>query len=244
MNDVKQFETRNARMIKKMSKDKSLNNLSKKFINNSSKYEYSYHFNWLGRPIIQFPQDIIAIQEIIWNVKPDLIIETGIARGGSLILSASILELIGKGEVVGIDIDIRKHNKKEIEKHPMSRRITMIEGSSIDKEIARKVSRITKGKQRVLVILDSNHTHKHVLKELELYSHLVTKDSYLVVFDTIIQNMPVNFFNDRPWGKNNNPKTAVKEFLKNNDRFEVDMKIQNKLLITVAPDGYLRCIKD
>ena len=129
MNDIKQFETRNARMIKKMSKNKSLNNLSKKFINNSSKYEYSYHFNWLGRPIIQFPQDIIAIQEIIWNVKPDLIIETGLARGGSLTLSASILELIGKGEVVGIDIDIRKHNKKEIEKHPMSRRITMIEGS-------------------------------------------------------------------------------------------------------------------
>ncbi|MBC8502035.1 MAG: cephalosporin hydroxylase family protein [Nitrosopumilus sp.] len=230
--------------IDDMGADKELNELSTKFITNSAKYKYSYHFTWLGRPIIQFPQDIIAIQEIIWEIKPDLIIETGIAHGGSLILSASILELIGNGEVLGIDIDIRSHNKKSIENHFLSKRIQMIEGSSVDKETVSKVEEIAKEKKRILVILDSNHTHEHVLKELELYSKFVKKDSYLIVLDTIIEDMADDSFPDRPWNKKNNPKTAVWEFLKNNDRFKIDKKIQNKLLITVAPDGYLKCIKD
>jgi cephalosporin hydroxylase len=230
--------------IDDMGADKELNELSTKFITDSSKYKYSYHFTWLGRPIIQFPQDIIAIQEIIWEIKPDLVIETGIAHGGSLILSASILELIGHGKVLGIDIDIRDHNKKSIENHFLSKRIQMIEGSSIDKEIISKVEEIAKDQKKILVILDSNHTHEHVIKELELYSKFVKKDSYLVVFDTVIENMSEDSFPDRPWNKKNNPKTAVWEFLKNNDRFEIDKKIENKLLITVAPDGYLKCIKD
>lgn len=230
--------------IDDMGADKKLNELSTKFITDSAKYKYSYHFTWLGRPIIQFPQDIIAIQEIIWEVKPDLIIETGIAHGGSLILSASILELIGHGQVLGIDIDIRSQNRKSIENHFLSKRIQMIEGSSIDKEIASKVEKIAKEKKRIVVILDSNHTHEHVLKELELYSKFVKKDSYLIVLDTIIEDMEEDSFPDRSWNKNNNPKTAVWEFLKNNDRFKIDKKIQNKLLITVAPDGYLKCVKD
>ena len=230
--------------IEKMGKDVELHKMGNKFITDSAKYKYSYHFEWLGRPIIQFPQDIVAIQEIIWKVKPDLIIETGIAHGGSLIFSSSILEIIGKGEVLGIDIDIRKHNKTEIEKHPMSKRITMIEGSSIDQQISELVYQFAKGKKTILVILDSNHTHEHVFKELELYSPLVTKDSYLVVFDTVIEDMPKNSFSDRPWDKKNNPKTAVWEFLEKNNRFKIDKDIENKLLITAAPDGYLKCIKD
>lgn len=240
----KDFEKNNKKFIKLMGEDNSLKKLTHSWFSKSSKYEYSYHFTWLGRPIIQFPQDILALQEIIWKTKPDLIIETGIAHGGSLILSASILELIGKGRVVGIDINIREHNKKAIEKHPLFKRITMIENSSIDEKTVDKVYKIAKGKQKIIVILDSNHTHKHVLKELEMYSPLVNNGSYLIVFDTIINDMPSDFSNERPWNKNNNPKTAVHEFLKNNDRFEIDKEMENKLLITVAPDGYLKCIKD
>ncbi|MBT9138990.1 MAG: Rhamnosyl O-methyltransferase [Syntrophomonadaceae bacterium] len=243
--DPLEFEKRKREYVRKMAADGVLQNLTRRWFKKSSKYEYSYHFAWLGRPIIQFPQDIIAMQEIIWQVKPDLIIETGIAHGGSLIFYASMLELLGgDGQVLGIDIDIREHNRVEIEKHPMFKRITMIQGSSIDEEIVKKVHDFSKDKKQILVLLDSMHTHDHVLKELQLYSPLVTKGSYLVVFDTIIEDMPEDFFPDRPWGKGNNPKTAVWEFLKINDRFEIDKEIENKLLITVAPDGYLKCIKD
>ncbi len=188
---------------------------------------------------------MIAIQEIIWSVKPDLIIETGIAHGGSIVFSASMLELLGgDGHVLGIDIDIRQHNRIEIEKHPLSKRITMIQGSSIDKDVASKVADFAKGKKRIMIILDSNHTHDHVYKELELYSPLVTKGSYLVVFDTLIEDLPEGLFNDRPWDKGNNPKTAVWEFLKHNRRFEIDRDMEDKLLFTVAPEGYLRCLED
>lgn len=245
MNRLEQFMKEREKDIDKMSKDQKVIEFGKLFIEETAKYKYSYNFNWLGRPIIQFPQDIIAMQEIIWRVKPDLVIETGIAHGGSLIFYASMLELLGSnGEVLGIDIDIRKHNRKEIENHSMFKRITMIEGSSIDKDITKQVRDFAKEKKNVLVVLDSNHTHEHVLKELKLYSSLVAKDSYLIVFDTIIEDMPKNYFSDRPWGKGNNPKTAVWEFLKINDRFEVDKAIENKLLITVSPDGYLKCIKE
>jgi cephalosporin hydroxylase len=242
---MNEFEKRNRDMAEKMAQDAALNHQTRDWFNAVSRYEYSYHFSWLGRPIIQFPQDIVAMQEIIWKVKPDLIFETGIAHGGSLIFSASMLELIGgEGLVLGVDIDIREHNRVEIEKHPMSRRIKMIQGSSVDEAVAQKVYDFAQGRKRILVVLDSNHTHGHVGKELELYSRLVTKGSYLVVFDTVVEDMPAGFFQDRPWGKGNNPKTAVMEFLKTNGRFEIDREIENKLLITVAPGGYLKCIKD
>ncbi|MDY7055161.1 cephalosporin hydroxylase family protein [Limnospira fusiformis] len=220
-------------------------NLTLDWIIDSARVKYTYKFSWMGRPIIQFPQDMIAMQEIIWKVKPDLIIETGIAHGGSLIFYSSMLELMGgEGQILGIDVDIRQHNRVEIEKHPMFKRITMIEGSSIDDEIVKQVYDVAQDKGTVLVVLDSNHTHDHVLKELELYSPLVTKDSYLVVFDTVVEDMPEDFFPDRPWGKGNNPKTAVWEFLETNKRFEIDKNIDSKLLITVAPDGYLKCIQE
>ena len=227
-----------------MSRDKLLREKTRAWFVHSFRYEYPYHFTWLSRPIIQFPQDIITVQEIIWKVKPDLIIETGIAHGGSLILSASMLELIGqKGDVLGIDIDIREHNRKEIEKHSMHKRITMIEGSSIDKRVVKRVYKFAEGKKRIMVLLDSKHTHDHVLKEMMFYSPLVTKGSYMVVFDTMIEDMPKKFF-DRPWDKGNNPKTAVWKFLKTNNRFKIDRAIESKLLITSCPDGYLKCIKD
>jgi len=243
--DSLEFEKRNRQYIRKMAGDRSLQNLTRSWFEKVSSYEYSFHFTWLGRPIIQFPQDIIAMQEIIWQTKPDLIIETGIAHGGSLIFYASMLELIGgSGQVLGIDIDIRQHNRIEIENHIMFKRITMLEGSSVDDEVLDRVRDCAKERDKVLVVIDSNHTRDHVLRELQLYSPLVTKGSYLVVFDTVIEDMPEGFFPDRPWGKGNNPKTAVWEFLKENDRFEIDKEIENKLLITVASDGYLKCVKD
>ena len=206
----------------------------------SLEHQYSYHFRWLGVPIIQYPQDIVAMQEIVWEVKPDLIIETGIARGGSLILYASLLQLLGKGEVLGIDIDIRAHNRSVIESHPMASRITMFEGSSVTDEMGERVRQFAKGHETVLVVLDSNHTHAHVLRELELYAPLVTPASYCVVFDTVVEDMPPGSFPDRPWDVGDNPKTAAREYLRRHPEFEIDTAIPDKLQITVAPDGYLR----
>lgn len=231
--------------IVRMAADANVSALARNFFNATCQFRYSYNFSWLGRPIIQYPQDIIALQEIIWQVKPGLIFETGIAHGGSLIFSASMLELLGgDGMVLGVDVDIRQHNRVEIEKHPLARRIKMIQGSSTDQSVAQKVYEVARAHKRILVVLDSNHTHEHVVRELELYSPLVTKGSYLVVFDTVVEDMPAEFFADRPWSKGNNPKTAVLEFLKHNRRFEIDREIENKLLITVAPSGYLKCIED
>jgi len=245
MDPINQFKLEMKENIAAQGKDKELSKLGMQFMTSTIPYKYSYNFSWMGRPIIQFPQDMVAMQEIIWEVKPDLIIEMGIAHGGSLIFYASMLELLGEdGHVVAVDIDIREHNRVEIEKHPMFKRITMIEGSAVDEQIAAQVREFVKEGMKVLVVLDSFHTHNHVLKELEFYSPLVTKDSYLVVFDTAIEDLPEDSFPDRPWGKGDNPKTAVWEFLKTNDRFVIDMEIQNKLVITVAPDGYLKCIKD
>lgn len=239
--DNESFQQQNQAMVEKMCEDKKFTDLSKQWFDASLNFEYHYHFSWLGVPIIQFPQDILAMQEIIWKIKPDLIIETGIARGGSLIFHSSMLELIGEnGQVVGIDIDIRDHNRKNIENHPMFKRITMIEGSSVDAKIVQQINEIAKGKSKVMVILDSMHTHDHVLKELSLYSPLVTKNSYLIVFDTVIEDIPDEINKDRPWGKGNNPKSAVHEFLKNNNMFVIDTDMEKKLLITVGPDGFLK----
>ncbi len=252
-------EERVASHIAALGSDRSLQDDSLAWIRNSAKYSYSYNFNWQGRPIIQYPQDIIAMQEIIWTVKPNLIIETGIAHGGSLVFSASMLALLDMAEaieagmntdpavsnrrVLGIDIDIRSHNRAAIEAHPMASRIEMIEGSSIAPEVVDQVCRAASSFSRVLVCLDSMHTHDHVLDELEAYARLVSPGSYCVVFDTVIEDMPPDAFPDRPWGKGNNPKTAVWEYLKSHPEFEIDRTIQHKLLITVAPDGYLKRIR-
>jgi cephalosporin hydroxylase len=230
--------------VSRMAADQTLQELAHDLFLRSCEHRYSYNFTWMGRPIIQYPQDMVAMQEIIWAVRPDLIVETGIAHGGSLVFYASMLELLGDdGLVLGIDIDIRPHNRQAIESHPMAPRIRMIQGSSVDPAVAEQVGRIARGRQRVLVTLDSNHTHEHVLRELQLYSPLVTEGSYLVVFDTVVEHMPKSMFPDRPWGPGDNPKTAVHEFLRTNDRFVIDRGLDRKLLLTVAPDGYLRCVK-
>lgn len=242
------FEKEVKERVDAIGQNEELKSSAHNFLKVSLKPKYSYNFSWLGRPIIQYPQDMIAMQEIIWEVKPDLIIETGIAHGGSLIFSASMLELVAsctgsEGEVLGIDIDIRPHNRKAIEEHPMYKRISMIEGSSIAPEIVAQVIEKAKGKKRILVCLDSNHTHEHVLAELEAYAPLTTVGSYCVAFDTVVEDMPKELAGDRPWGPGNNPKTAVFEYLKTHSEFEIDRDIQNKILITVAPEGYLRRVR-
>jgi len=237
----------------------TLNKTAQDFMNATATTKYSYNFSTLGRPIIQYPQDMVAIQELIWDIKPDLIIETGIAHGGSLVLSASMLALLdiaeainsgitinpkeSKRKVLGIDIDIRTHNREAIEAHPMTSRIQMIQGSSIASEVIDQIHAIAGNYSRVLVFLDSNHTHAHVLAELEAYAPLTSVGSYCVVFDTVVEDMPKEMFPDRPWGPGNNPKTAVWEYLKTHTEFEIDKSIQNKLLLTVAPDGYLKRIR-
>lgn len=239
---IKAFEAECQAEIAAQGQDENLKGLARDFFNESAKHKYSYHFSWMGRPIIQLPQDMLAMQEIIWRVKPDLVIECGIAHGGSIIYYASLLELQGFGEVLGIDRDIRPHNREAIESHPMSKRISMIEGSSIDEATIAQVRAIAEGK-KVILVLDSNHTHEHVLAELRAYAPLVAVDSYCVVMDTVVEDMPAEFFPDRPWGPGDNPKTAVWEYLKENADFEIDQQMQNKLLLSVAPDGYLRRIR-
>jgi cephalosporin hydroxylase len=244
--------------ISLMEQDATLGRDVNKLLNRLCEYKYSYHFDWMGRPIIQFPQDMVAMQELIWSIKPDLIIETGIAHGGSLVFSASMLAMLdmcdaietgamldprsSKRKVLGIDIDIREHNRKAIEAHPLSSRIQMLQGSSIESDIIQQVHEIASKYSRVLVCLDSNHTHDHVFAELQAYAPLTSKGSYCVVFDTVVEDMPKEMFPDRPWGPGDNPKTAVWEYLKSNPEFEIDKSIQNKLQLTVAPDGYLRRI--
>jgi len=253
---VTEFEQEVVERLAATSENAALQEAAHHFTRESTLPKYSYNFFWQGRPIIQYPQDIIAMQELIWQIKPDLIIETGIAHGGSLIFSASMLTLLdycdaaeqGKTldtkrperQVIGLDIDIRAHNRAAIEAHPMANRISLIEGSSVDPEIIARVHAMADGHQRILVCLDSNHTHDHVLAELEAYAPLVTPGSYCVVFDTIIEDLPADMFPNRPWGPGDNPKTAVHQYLKTHLEFEIDKQIDHKLLISVAPDGYLK----
>jgi len=242
--------------LKANGQDKTLQAVSHEFMVASTQPKYSYNFSMLGRPIIQYPQDMVAVQELIWRIRPSLIIETGIAHGGSLILSASMLALLDycdaieagktldpkatRRRVLGIDIDIRAHNRAAIEAHPMAHRIGMIQGSSVVPDVIAQVHKAAAGHERIMVILDSNHTHEHVLAELQAYAPLVSAGSYCVVFDTIIEALPTGIYPDRPWDVGNNPKTAVREFLSHNGDFEVDADMEAKLLITVAPGGYLR----
>lgn len=257
VNDEREFRDQVELDIQGLGSDNEVRKSGLKWVMNASvRHNYSYNFTWLDRPIIQLPQDIVAMQEVVWRTKPDLIIETGIAHGGSLIFSAMMLALLdftdsieagsalnpshSQRKVLGIDIDIRPHNRAAIDGHPMASRIQMIQGSSIAPETIAQVHDIAANYRRVLVCLDSNHTHKHVLAELEAYAPLTSPGSYCVVFDTLIEDLPEAIFLDRPWGPGDNPKTAVWEYLKSHPEFEIDKNIQDKLVITVAPDGYLR----
>lgn len=228
--------------IAAMAADLEIEQMRRRLLSKMAKYRYAYNWTWWGRPVIQLPSDIMAMQMLLMHHRPDLIIETGIAHGGSLILYASLMELVGRGEVVGIDIDIREHNRRAIETHPMCKRISLIQGSSTDPAIADQAAERARQAECVFVCLDSNHTAEHVAAELKLYAPLVTPGAYLVVFDTVIEDMPSEDFPDRPWGPGNSPRTAVKEFLGRHPEFEVDRDLEHRLMFSAAPSGYLRRI--
>lgn len=235
------FEQETRESAEVMGADSALREQTTAWINAASAHRYTYNFRWLGAPIIQFPQDIVALQEVIWNVRPELVVETGVARGGSVIFYASMLELLGgNGRVLGVDIDIREHNRETIERHPLARRIELIEGSSTAEDVVARVADAATHAESVVVVLDSSHAHDHVVAELRAYSPFVTSGSYLVVLDTIVERMPEDAFPDRPWGRGSNPMTALDEFLSEDSRFEIDTTIDDRLLISVAPRGYLR----
>lgn len=254
-----EFETEVAHRIAQIPGNAPLRDATRAFVRQSIASQYSYNFFCLGRPIIQYPQDMAAMQELIWSVRPDLIIETGIAHGGSLMLSASMLALLDlcdaiqareildptkpRRRVLGIDNDIRPHNRSAIEAHPMAGRIDMIQGSSIAPEVVAEVHRRAEGSKCVLVCLDSNHTHDHVLAELESYADLTSVGSYCVVFDTVVEDLPAELIHNRSWGPGNNPKTAVHDYLKTHSEFQIDKDMDAKLLISVAPDGYLKRVR-
>ncbi len=256
MTPQQQFSTERESRLLDYAQDDAFKTLSRQWLQMSMDKKYVYNYDWLGRPIIQYPQDMVAIQELVWTVRPDLIIETGIAHGGSLILSASMLAMLdmcdaiesgatinprqSKRKVIGIDIDIRPHNREAIEAHPMGSRIEMIQGSSIAQETIEEVRASALGYKTVMVFLDSMHTHDHVLGELSAYATLVSPGSYCVVFDTFVEDMPPQFFADRPWDVGNNPKTATREWLATHPDFSVDQYMESRLMVTVAPDGFLK----
>ena len=256
MHPSEQFRLERQARLESYASDGAFQTLSRDWLQASMQRKYVYNFDWMGRPIIQYPQDMVAMQELVWRVRPDLIIETGIAHGGSLVLSASLLAMLdmcdaieagtvfdprqSQRKVLGIDIDIRPHNRAAIEAHPMASRIAMVQGSAIAPEVVAQVQAFAKDYRRVMVCLDSMHTHAHVLAELEAYAPLVTPGSYCVVFDTFVDDMPPGFFADRPWDVGNNPKTAVRQWLPGHPEFEIDAEMENRLQVTVAPQGFLR----
>lgn len=251
-----EFETESLERVRGWADDNAMVRHAHDFLRASVGEKYPYNFFWMGRPIIQYPQDVMAVQELVWSVKPDLIVETGIAHGGSLILSASLLAMIEytealeagttldpanpKRRVIGVDIDIRDHNRAAIEAHPMANRIDLIQGSAIDPDVVAQVKDKAQGFKKVMVFLDSMHTHDHVLAELEAYAPMVAPGSYCVVFDTLIEDMDADAYPDRPWSIGDNPKTAVWKYLESHSEFSIDRDIDRKLLITVAQDGFLK----
>jgi cephalosporin hydroxylase len=227
--------------------DKKIFQQSKDLIYDLDQYDYSYLWTWMGIPIIQLPADIMATQEVIWKTKPDIIIETGVARGGSVLFMASILEMMGNGQVIGVDIDIRKHNRESIESHPMSKRVTLIEGGSVDESILKQVRANIPDGARVMVVLDSDHSRDHVLEECRAYGPMVTKDCYMVVADTLVGHLdekeaPQN--RSQVWFKGNDPLTALQDYMLESDRFEIDLEINGKLVLSSSPGGYAHCIKN
>jgi cephalosporin hydroxylase len=256
MDEITRFETERAAVISGYPEDVAFKTLSRDWLEQSMARRYVYNFDWLGRPIIQYPQDMVAVQELIWQIRPDVVVETGIAHGGSLVLSASVLAMLDYADaaaegrmldpanpqrrVIGVDIDIRAHNRAAIEAHPMASRITMVQGSSVDPATVAAVKAAVGTGQKILVLLDSMHTHDHVLAELEAYAPLVSQGSYCVVFDTFVEDMPHAFFADRPWDVGNNPMTAVNLWLTTHPEFEIDRTWDHKLMVTVARGGFLR----
>lgn len=242
--DRAKFEQHKIEQSLALGADRGLFQQSKELMLALDRHDYSYLWSWMGVPIIQFPADVMATQEVIWATKPDIIIETGVARGGSVLFMASLLEMIGKGRVIGVDIDIRAHNREAIETHPMSKRVTLVEGGSVDDDVLARVRAEIPAGSRVMAVLDSDHSRAHVLNECRAYGPMVTPGCYLVVADTMVghiteQEAPRK--RSQLWFQGNEPLSALNDYLGETDRFEVDPVINGKLVLSSSPGGYLRC---
>lgn len=240
--DRRDFEARRRELAAGMAADAGLAERAREVVVASDRHDWSYQWSWLGVPIIQMPPDVVVLQELIWECRPQLVVETGVARGGSVVLSASILQLLGEGEVLAVDVDVRPHNRDSIESHPLASRITLVEGSSTDPGVVARVAEAAAGVERVMVVLDSDHTHDHVLAELRAYGPLVTPGQFLVVADTMVEDIPVQAHRPRPWGPGNSPGSALAAYLAETERFAPDPFYNAKLLTTASPGGYLRCV--
>jgi cephalosporin hydroxylase len=236
------FQEWRKKLLASQSKDIQFKDLSSNWMQLAVDNKYSYQFDWLGVPIIQMPEDLILFQDIVYQTQPDLIIETGVARGGSVVFWASIQKLCGiTGKVLGVDIEIRQHAKNAIFDSNFKDEIHLIEGSSVEDQVVNQVKNYVSQHKKIMVVLDSNHTHEHVLSELEIYSKFVTKDCFMLVLDTVIDDL--NIDPDRSWGPGSSPKSAVKEFMsKNSEEFIHEQSYENRALLSVAPYGYWRKI--
>lgn len=245
--DRAEFERQKEIDTAAMSNDRALFDASTDLVLASDKYRYSYLWSWMGVPIIQRPADVLALQEIVWETKPDVIVETGVARGGSVVFFASLLRMLGKpdGKVIGVDIDIRAHNRDTIERHPMASSIALIEGSSVAPETIQKVNAHIMDGASVMVVLDSDHSRNHVLAELRAYCNLVSKGQFLVAADTILGFIPPEkapTYYSKVLLAGDEPLAAVRAFLAENDSFALD-PINGKLIMSSSPHGYLRRVK-
>lgn len=241
----KQFENMRLKMARKMAADAKLNKNALKVLIKADYYNWIHQTNWLGQPILQLPQDMFALQEIIYKTRPEYIIELGVAWGGSLLFYSTLMEVLGGKKIIGVDIYLPSSLKKRLNSYDrVSQRIVLIKGSSVEEATVKKIKRIIGNSKKTLVILDSNHTHEHVLRELRIYSQFIGKGYYLVCTDTIIEDIPEQKHRPRPWGLGNNPKTALRQFLRENKSFKIDKEIKNKLLLSCNPDGYLFRYKD
>ena len=243
MFDRKSFEEEKSTEIKNAKADPELLKKARDFLVQSDKHKYGYYWTWLGLPIIQMPEDIVLTQEILWETKPDFVIEAGVAWGGSLAMYAAFQEIQGYGHVFGIDVTIPQHNREAIMSTPVSNRITLIEASSSDPATFEAVSaQIPKG-SNILLVLDSNHTHEHVLAELKLWSPLLQNGNYIIVSDTVVEVIPEQTHRPRPWGPGNNPMTGMQEFMNENDRFTSENSYSDRAFASFNPSGYLKCMK-
>ncbi|MDP2156434.1 MAG: CmcI family methyltransferase [Nitrospirota bacterium] len=236
-----EFEELRLTSAREMAADEALKKDALDVLVRADQYRWIHQTNWMGEPILNLPQDMFALQEIIFRTRPKFIIESGVAWGGSLLFYATLMEVLGGERIIGIDIFIPEDLRERIYAHKkLSERITLINSSSIEESTVSRVKSIIGDSREVMVILDSYHTHEHVLKELRSYSPFVGQGHYIVCGDTVVENIPVQEHRTRPWVPGNNPRTAVREFLKENGRFAVDTAIENKLLFTCNPGGYLR----
>lgn len=223
-----------------MARDQDLLHAARDVLARADSHRWLHQNTWMGEPVLNLPQDMFALQDIIWRTRPEFIIEIGVAWGGGMLFHSTLLEVLGGGKVIGVDIFIPPDLRERLASHAtLSRRIELIEGSSIAPETVERVRSIVGASRRTLVVLDSHHTHDHVLAELRAYAPLVGRGCYLVAGDTIVEHIAAPAHRPRPWGPGNNPATAVKAFLSECPRFAVDQDLERRLLLSCHPGGYL-----